>query len=68
MNTYGRSRPGRLEEAMVSERTGILNLGGERRLVMWKGEASTKWAGGEAYVDSRSLVRYVVQDCRVVIY
>jgi hypothetical protein len=57
MNTYGRSRPRRLEEAIVSERTGILNLGGKRRLVVWKGEGSTKWAGGEAYVDSRSLVR-----------
>jgi hypothetical protein len=27
MNTYERSRPGRLEEAVVSERTGILSLG-----------------------------------------
>jgi hypothetical protein len=42
MKMYGRSRPGRLEAAVVSERTGILNLGDEGRLVVWKGEASTK--------------------------
>ncbi len=48
MSTYGRSRPGRLEEAIVSERTGILNLEGESRFVVWKGGASTMRAGGEA--------------------
>jgi hypothetical protein len=62
-NMYGRSRPGRLDEAVVSERTGmVLNLGGEGRLIVWRGEVRTRWAGGEAYVDSRFLARH---DCRV---